>query len=403
LSYPDDFPNEEMKDPLALEMGNDVSLLFHQGDNIPVSLSLSSSPGNLANLIEQLEGFDDQGIDPRGLPPEFLATTRYAKEMDWILSLEDKSEIYVKRLLEVYSNASASSVDYPEVYPFATNSRNPLSGQLQLVARLLDGGGVGQGVKTKVFLVKIGGFDTHAGQVQEGNPTVGSHSALLYHISSAMRAFQRDLAARGLEDRVLTMTMSEFGRRVASNGSYGTDHGTGGPVMLFGRNVNPGVFGTNPDVSQRNVGMQYDYRQIYANLLKDWLEVDENVIINDILFKDFINGNDDDGNPYQPLDLTRSVVAGSDNFLSERFHLKDPYPNPAEEHTTIKFSINNVSKVRINLLNVEGRVIRNIASEHFTPGEHAITVDLHDVPVGLYYIRLESPNLTASKKLMIRR
>ena len=69
--------------------------------------------------------------------------------MNWNLNLEDKSEIYVKRLLEVYNNASETSVDYPEVYPFATNLRNPLSGQLQLVARLLDGGGAGMGVKTK--------------------------------------------------------------------------------------------------------------------------------------------------------------------------------------------------------------------------------------------------------------
>lgn len=403
LSYPDDFPNEEMKDPLALEMGNDVSLLFHQGENIPVSLSLSSSPGNLANLIDELEGFDDQGIDPRGLPPELLANTRYAREMDWILNLEDKSEIYVKRLLEVYNNASETSVDYPEVYPFATNLRNPLSGQLQLVARLLDGGGAGLGVKTKVFLVKIGGFDTHAGQVQEGDPTVGSHSALLYHISSAMRAFQRDLAARGLEDKVLTMTMSEFGRRVASNGSYGTDHGTGGPVMLFGRNVNPGVFGTNPDVSQNNIGLQYDYRQIYAHILKDWLEVDESVITNDILFRDFINGNDDEGNPYSPLTLTRSIVAGSDDFLRARFRLDSPYPNPAQEQANIRFRINAGSHVKLSLLNVEGKVVKKITSRYYQQGEHVLAVNLQGMPVGLYYVRLESPNLTASKKLMIRR
>lgn len=139
--YPDDFPTDEMPDPLALEMGNDVSLLFHQETSIPVSISLGSSPENLANLIAQLEGFEDQGVDPRGLPPSFLNGSPYGNEMDWILSLEDKSEIYIQRLLEVYQASSATTVDYPEVYPFGAQRRNPLSSQLQLVARLLDGGG----------------------------------------------------------------------------------------------------------------------------------------------------------------------------------------------------------------------------------------------------------------------
>lgn len=403
LIYPDDFPNEEMKDPLALEMGNDVSLLFHQGDNIPVSLSLNSSPGNLANLIDQLEGYTDEGVDPRGLPPEFLTGSRYAKEMNWILGLEDKSEIYVKRLLEVYNNASATTVDYPEVYPFATRSRNPLSNQLQLVARLLDGGGPGQGVKTKVFLVRIGGFDTHAEQVQAGDPTIGSHSALLYHISTAMQAFQKDLANRGIEDKVLTMTMSEFGRRVASNGSYGTDHGTGGPVMLFGRNVKPGVFGTNPDMTKNNVDLQYDYRQIYANILKDWMGVDESVITNDILFKNFINGTGADGEVYEPMELTRSIVSGTGDFVSKRFRLESLYPNPAHDLVNIKFRINANDEVSVNLLNVEGKLIRQIVKKQFIAGEHTIQLNLEDVSAGFYNISLKSSNLNATKKLIVRK
>ncbi|MGB3469145.1 MAG: DUF1501 domain-containing protein [Cyclobacteriaceae bacterium] len=403
LSYPDDFPNENMKDPLALEMGNDVSLLFHQGDNIPVSLSLNSNPGNLARLIEQLEGFVDEGIDPRGLPPEFLKGTRYEREMDWILSLEDKSETYVSRLLEVYNNASATTIDYPEVYPFATRSKNPLSGQLQLVARLLDGGGPGKGVKTKVFLVKIGGFDTHAEQVQSGDPTVGSHSALLYHISTAMSAFQKDLKARGIEEKVLTMTMSEFGRRVASNGSFGTDHGTGGPVMLFGQNVKPGVFGTNPDMAEKNVAMQYDYRQLYANILKDWMEVDESVINNEIFFKNFIDGTDEDGDAYEPLELTRSVISGTNEFISQRFRLESPFPNPAHDFTNIKFRINTPDEVSLSLLNVAGKTIRHIGTKQYLAGDHQLRLDLKDLSAGIYTISVKSVNLNASKKLIVRK
>ncbi|MDZ7647888.1 MAG: DUF1501 domain-containing protein [Cytophagales bacterium] len=194
--------------------------------------------------------------------------------------------------------------------------RNGLTPQLQLIARLLDGGGSGLGVKTKVFLVKMGGFDTHAEQVESYDPTMGQHAALMYHISSAMKAFQDDLKARGLEDRVLTVTTSEFGRRVRANGSYGTDHGTGAPVMIFGKGVQPGVVGVVPDLNKQNVEMQYDYRQVYANLLRDWMLVDEAKINSDIFFKDFINGPKEGavGN-YEPLPLaTANYLRGAGKF-----------------------------------------------------------------------------------------
>ena len=67
LTYPDDFPNNDMPDPLALEMGNDVSLIFHQSGNIPTSISVGSDPQAFANLIEELEGFTYEGLDPRAL------------------------------------------------------------------------------------------------------------------------------------------------------------------------------------------------------------------------------------------------------------------------------------------------------------------------------------------------
>ncbi len=403
LSYPDDFPTEEMKDPLALEMGNDVSLLFHQESNIPVSISLGSSPENLANLIAQLEGFDDQGVDPRGLPPEFLNGSPYSKEMDWILSLEDKSETYIQRLLEVYQNASATTVDYPEVYPFGAQRTNPLSGQLQLVARLLDGGGAGQGVKTKVFLVKIGGFDTHAQQVESYDPTLGGHSALLYHISSAMKAFRQDLFNRGLGGKVMTITWSEFGRRVASNGSYGTDHGTGGPVMIFGDGVNGGVFGTNPDVSLDNIEQQFDYRQLYANILKDWMGVDESVIENDIFYGNFINGTGENGEVYEPMELTKPIVSGVDNFVSARFRMEDPYPNPAHQFTHVKFRINANDHVLIELVDSNGKILQKLTDKDYVPGEHQIKVDVSNMEAGFYFVRVKSRILNDTKKILVRK
>ncbi|SNS60569.1 Por secretion system C-terminal sorting domain-containing protein [Ekhidna lutea] len=400
LTYPTDFPTEEMPDPLALEMGNDVSLLFHQDGNIPTSISLGSSPGNLANLIEQLEGFVDEGVDPRGTPPAFLNNSPYGKEMDWILGLEDKSETYIKRLAEIYDSASETSVSYPEAYPFNApegSKRNPLSTQLQLVARLLEGG-----VKTKVFLVKMGGFDTHASQVEAYDPTMGIHSALLYHISSAMAAFQKDLRSRGLEDRVLTISMSEFGRRIGSNGSYGSDHGTGGPVMMFGLGVKPGIYGTVPDVSRGNVGMQFDYRQIYANILHEWMGVEKSVISNDIFFRDFIDGPNPEGGNYEPMDLIKEVILGEKDYVKAKYKIESVYPNPASSYTQAKILVNNYQDVNVQLINVRGSIVSQI-NRRVAPGTHTFSFMLNGLSPGFYFIKAKSEMLDDTKRLMVRK
>ncbi len=405
--YPNDFPNAEMKDPLAIEMGSDVSLIFHQDGNIPTSISLND-PESFARLVDELEGFTDEGVDPRGKPPTALDNSPYGKELNWILGLEDKSEDYANRLYDVYRNAPVSSVTYPERYPFNApkgSMRNGLTPQLQLVARLLDGGGPGLGVKTKVFLVKMGGFDTHAEQVESYDPTMGQHAALMYHISSAMKAFQDDLKARGLEDRVLTLTTSEFGRRVRANGSYGTDHGTGAPVMIFGKGVQPGVVGKVPDLNKDNVEMQFDYRQVYANILRDWMLVDEAKINNDIFFKDFLNGAKEEGaGNYEPLPLATQVISGvQENFINNRFALEDCFPNPASDFTTIQFKINNTNLVDITLKDSQGRTLKTLLHEERTEGSHLIKVNVSDLPTGIYFYQLKTGFFKETRKLIVTR
>ncbi len=403
LTYPDNFPNADMPDPLALEMGNDSSLIFHQEGNIPTSISLGSNPESLQNLINQLEGFVDENPDPRGRPPAALDDSLYGRELNWILGLEEKSEEYAERLVEVYNRANETGITYPERYPFNApggSLRNGLTPQLQLIARLLEGG-----IKTKVFMIRIGGFDTHAEQVESYDPTMGSHAALLYHISSAMEAFQRDLRERGVEDRVITMTTSEFGRRIDSNGSYGTDHGTGAPLFLFGKGVNPGVLGTNQDLTngRRNVDMQFDYRQVYSGLLRDWMGVDKNTIVNDIFFGNYIDGpNTDAGGNYEPLTLTSSVVTSVNEFINERYRLNDAYPNPARDFTNIRFRINSPGMVKLELMDGQGRRVKILLDESKNMGEHDVKADLRGLEPGVYFYRIQSGLLEDTKKLLIR-
>ena len=102
------------------------------------------------------------------------------------------------------------------------------------------------GLRTPIYIVNIGGFDTHAQQVDVNNHLAGRHAELMFDLNEAITAFQDDIELMGLEDRVLGMTFSEFGRRIRGNDSYGTDHGAAAPMMLFGSQVNGQIIGQNP-------------------------------------------------------------------------------------------------------------------------------------------------------------
>src|SRR5262249_13441120 len=111
--------------------------------------------------------------------------------------------------------------------------------------------------------------DTHAGQA-------ASHGNLLSTVSEAMKAFYKDLAARGQKDRILMMTFSEFGRRAKENGSRGTDHGSAAPMFLVGGKVKAGVIGDHPSLTNLEMGNlkhHTDFRQVYAAILDQWLGV----------------------------------------------------------------------------------------------------------------------------------
>lgn len=407
--YPDEFlnplfPDNKMDDPLAIELGSDVSLIFHQSNNIPTSFSLP--PGNF-EALDGLEGFNET-TDPRGIPPEGLAGSRYYKELKWILDLEDKTEDYTAQLKKEYDRASPTSVTYPTTYPFNAPSgslRNPLSEQLKLVARLLAGG-----CKTKVFLVKIGGFDTHADQVEKYDSTMGGHAALMYHVSTAMKAFQEDLRSRGgLEERVLTITTSEFSRRVKSNGSYGTDHGTAGPMFIFGKGVVPGINGEafKTTAGGDNLAMQYDYRNVYANVMIDWMKVPKERIPE--IFPGANGGLDPldpgasttDGVHFQQMALAQQVITGNEGFINGRFALENCYPNPAKTKTTMHFRVNSAYQVFIDLYDIEGKKMKALVNGIYEPGEHKVEVDLTGLPVGNYIYEFKTGFYKDSKKLVI--
>jgi uncharacterized protein (DUF1501 family) len=157
--------------------------------------------------------------------------------------------------------------------PKAPYPNTALANRLKLAAQLIDGG-----IGARIFYVSIDGFDTHAGQ---GGAT-GAHANLLQQVSDAIAAFHRDLAGHGHKDRVCVMTFSEFGRRGFENGSKGTDHGSGAPMLLVGGAVKPGVVGEHPSLTKMEEGNlihSTDFRRVYAAVLRDWLGVDAKTVL----------------------------------------------------------------------------------------------------------------------------
>jgi uncharacterized protein (DUF1501 family) len=139
---------------------------------------------------------------------------------------------------------------------------NAFGKTLQQVAQML-----ASDVGTRVFYVQLGGFDTHANQKP-------AQATLMSQLADSLAAFQADLEGHGLADQVLTMSFSEFGRRVKENGSQGTDHGAAGPMFVMGKGVTGGLYGDHPDLKnldEGDLGFTVDFRSVYATVIEDWL------------------------------------------------------------------------------------------------------------------------------------
>ena len=158
--------------------------------------------------------------------------------------------------------AEGASVPPPPVaYP-----DEPLGRGLRNLGRLL-----GAGFGTRIATISQSGFDTHDAQRDE-------HAALLATLSGSLLAWQADLDARGLADRVLTVVWSEFGRRCQDNDALGSDHGAGGCVLVVGNHANGGIRSEFPGLASLdedgNLRVTTEFRTLYATLLESWLGVD---------------------------------------------------------------------------------------------------------------------------------
>jgi uncharacterized protein (DUF1501 family) len=199
-----------------------------------------------------------------------LASDRNAGERSAFASLvrDDRvpfSSPYLGTVATIEDHAQRGSEELPKLVagykPAGSYPATPIGRSLSLAAQM-----VGSRLGTRVIYVQHGSFDTHAAQKV-------TQDRLLRELSDALKAFYDDLAAHGNDRRVLTMTFSEFGRRVAENGSRGTDHGEAAPMFLVGGGVKGGVYGKHPSLDALDNGdvtYTVDFRNVYATVIEKW-------------------------------------------------------------------------------------------------------------------------------------
>ncbi len=359
--FPEKYPTTEVPHPFAISMGNSVS---------------STCQGTEANFGHTVKDPTQEYDLGQG---DFIHDgSCHSDHLEYINVLINQTNKYGAEL----NKAAAAGNTLSELY----DEENDLAVHLRNVARLISGG-----LKTSVYVLNINGFDTHADQVQSGSTTTGEHADLLKTLSDGIHAFQDDLKLLGLEDRVMGMTFSEFGRQIASNASYGTDHGDAAPLFLFGNCLASSVIGNNPTipdvvVKQEALPIAVDFRDVYASVLNEWFGIPQNEIIplfeHDVTFLQL---------------LTCSAVTSSQTNTQNKAK-SQLYPNPSTTQTTLQFESAD-EWVKVSIMDMQGNEILVPIDKNLNQSIHKIKLDITDLSEGQYLIRILKESGSESIKL----
>lgn len=368
--FPENYPNEENTDPLSLTVGSLVSQTC-QGPVFSMGVA-----------VKDLESFYNVEYNDNLNSQEGYA----GGELEYINNVIRQTKSYMNVLEEAASKGSINE----SLWGDTTN--NPLAEQMKVIAQLINGG-----LKTKIYVCSITGFDTHANQVEPNNHVLGFHAQLLSNLGNAINSFQKQIEAYGIEDKVLGMTFSEFGRRIIGNDSNGTDHGAAAPHFFFGTSVNPIVHGTNSEIPtdagpQDNLEEQFDFRSLYWSVLKDWFQVSDEKLLK-IMFKEFDH-----------VQILRPDITSIENTEDYQYNAKilEVFPNPTINFVELQFYTID-SHVKITINDLFGRNIATIVDRYFTKGRHQFSLDNVRIPSGNYIISLRNSHGFDTFKLAVAR
>ncbi len=358
-AYPD-YPSQSPNHPMAVQIGSLNSLLL---DSKHGAMGVSIEDPNTFSQLVQGSSVDN---DP---PPSTIA----GDELRFLKEIVANSIKYAD-VIKSAADKNQNKVEYPDT---------ELGFQLSIIADLIGGG-----LQTPVYLATLDGFDTHASQIDE-------HAMLLHELSDAVDAFQKEIEAIGQADNVLTLTISEFGRRVDENGSRGTDHGTAAPLFVIGNTVTGGIIGDNPNLSNldfnEDMFHSYDFRQVYSTVLNKHFGINDTTV-EEILLRKF---------DYLPfLDGAVTNVSNFDS-IPRKFELMQNHPNPFNPSTTISYSLPKREKVRLEVYNSIGQFVKLLVDEVQSAGKYDVRFNANNLPSGIYIYRLQTTKKTISKKMVL--
>ena len=348
--------------PPAVQMGTSAPLLF-EGDATGYGMAMLD--------IDVFLRLADGG-DP--YPTDTLPATAAGDQLGFVRRIANDAFRY-RDAIEAATAVGKNDVEYPDA---------DLGEELAAVALLIKGR-----LGSRIYLVKLGGFDTHADQANK-------HAELLAELSGALAAFFDDLGVTGDADRTLAMTFSEFGRRVEENGSRGTDHGTSAPLFLAGPAAQGGFWGDDPDLSvldrTGNLAHGVDFRQLYASVIQDWFGLDAAVAASVL------------GGTYDPLPVVaRFNVSSGLAPVADTVRLDPPRPNPVRGRGRISFTLAQAGPTTVDVFDVRGRAVARLADGVRAAGPHAVEFDASGLPAGTYLVRLTASGTSRTVRATVVR
>ena len=384
--YPDFLINPP-EVPAAIQIGSIGNLIF-DGQGISNYALTVSNPEELKRLGET--GTKHSLTD--------LPDCTYGTRLSYLRSVTNNTFTYAKTIFEAYNKAT-NTVEYSE---------KGFGKQLSIISRMIKGG-----LGTKVYMVSLGGFDTHANQAEK-------HTELWEEVAKNMTLFYEDLNKSGMDKQVLSMSISEFGRRVEENGSKGTDHGQAAPVMLFGPALEGnGFVGEHPDLADLdrvgNLKYKTDFREVYSTVMKEWLcidaaTVDEALLGQKINTRDLgflckssdVNGSDGEADVVG----NEGVVAVDNGVIDVSNGITKTKVKAYQENgeTIISIAKPDTTHVNVTLFSLTGQRVAEVKNEMLPPGKHPINLSKEidgNLNQGIYIYRVLSGDKAFSKKIFL--
>lgn len=356
--YPDYLVNPPEK-PAAIQIGSFGNLIFDDEGINNYAITISS--------IRSLQSIGESG-ELHSLN-DIEGTCEYSDRLKFLRGVTNNTFTYAGVISDAYAKGQ-NAVPYPD------KEISKLGQQLKEIARMIKGD-----LGTKVYMVSLNGFDTHANQLEE-------HPKLWKDISIAIKTFYEDLAETEHDTKVLSMTISEFGRRAEENGSKGTDHGEAAPIMLFGPAIQDnGFVGNHPDLNDldRRGNLKYtvDFREVYAAAMKEWLCIDPETV--------------DKALKLETSFADRSFGFSCKGILNTRFpsssfnfeHFTTNQVEAGIPQTLLHYENKMTGHINISVFDMSGSLLKVLREGFIEPGAYYINLskELKEANTGIYIYR----------------